>query len=146
MEVLGLMVSNKAANHFRWSGDGLPPPYFRLTSAPIDLPMMEKKVKEKVYTAATQFRADLQAVVTACKDGMDVEHPVRKAALCLMALAEQRLSKYGLGRIRNEVSKSNGDGGGKGRGRGRGKGRGRGRVASRGKGRGGGAATASFIP
>ena len=100
------MVSNKAANHFRWSGDGLPPPYFRLTSAPIDLPMMEKKVKEKVYTAATQFRADLQAVVTACKDGMDVEHPVRKAALCLMALAEQRLSKYGLGRI--------GDGGGKG--------------------------------
>ena len=131
-----MMVSNKAANHFRWSGDGLPPPYFRLTSAPIDLPMMEKKVKEKVYTAATQFRADLQAVVTACKDGMDVEHPVRKAALCLMALAEQRLSKYGLGRI--------GDWGGKGRGRVRGRGRGRG--ASRGKGRGRGAATASFIP
>jgi len=118
VEVFRVVSSNKAASHFRWSGNGLAPPYFRQTSAPIDLSMMEVKVKEAIYSAATQFRADLQAVVTACKDGLDVEHPTRKAALYLMALAEQRLSMYGLGRGRSGVGKSNGGGRGRGRGRG----------------------------
>ena len=97
-------------------------PYFRMTSAPIDLGMMEKKVKEAIYSAATQFRADLQAVVTACKDGLDVDHPVKKSAMYLMALAEERLSMYGLGKGRSGVGKNNGGGrgsrGSKGRGRG----------------------------
>ena len=97
-----------------------------MTSAPIDLSMMEKKVKEAIYSAATQFRADLQAMVTACKDGLDVGHPVKKAAMYLMALAEQSLSMYGLGKGRSTVAKNNGGARGRGgasrgrRGRGRG--------------------------
>ena len=54
-----------------------------MTSAPIDLRMMEEKVKEGIYSAATQFRADLQAMVTACKDGLDADHPVKKSAMYL---------------------------------------------------------------
>ena len=126
VEVFRVVSSHKAASHFRWNGNGLPPPYFRMTSAPIDLSMMEKKVKEAIYSAATQFRADLQAMVTACKDGLDVGHPVKKAAMYLMALAEQSLSMYGLGKGRSTVAKNNGGARGRGgasrgrRGRGRG--------------------------
>ena len=94
--------------------EGLRPPYFLRTTAPIDLGMIERKVEESIYSNATQFRADLQAIVNACKDGLEQEHPVREAALYLMALAEQRLSKYGLGNRR-------GSGALRGRGRGRGK-------------------------
>ena len=138
VEVFRVVSSNKAASHFRWSGNGLAPPYFRQTSAPIDLSMMEVKVKEAIYSAATQFRADLQAMVTACKDALDVEHPTRKAALYLMALAEQRLSMYGLGRGRIGVGKSNGGG--------RGRGRGRGSRGSKSQGRGAASAALALIP
>ena len=137
MEVFRLVSSNKAANHFRWNGSGLPPPYFRMTSAPIDLRMMEEKVKEGIYSAATQFRADLQAMVTACKDGLDADHPVKKSALYLMALAEQRLAKYGLGKGgRSTVGKNNGGA----------RSRGRGLRGSRGRGRGAAQVKLSLIP
>ena len=105
-----------------------------MTSAPIDLNMMEKKVKEAIYSAATQFRADLQAMVTACKDGLDVDHPVKKAAMYLMALAEQRLSMYGLGKGRSTVGKNNGGT------------RGRGSKGSRGRGKGAAQVGLSLIP
>jgi len=114
VEVFGLVSSNTAASHFRLNVEGLRPPYFLRTTAPIDLGMIERKVEESIYSNATQFRADLQAIVNACKDGLEQEHPVREAALYLMALAEQRLSKYGLGNRR-------GSGALRGRGRGRGK-------------------------
>merc|ERR1719341_536182 len=114
VEVFRVVSSHKSASHFRWNGNGLPLPYFRMTSAPIDLSMMEKKVKEAIYSAATQFRADLQAMVTACKDGLDVGHPVKKAAMYLMALAEQHLFMYGLGKGRNTVAKNNGGARGRG--------------------------------
>ena len=114
VEVFGLVSSNPAASHFRLNVEGLRPPYFLRTTAPIDLGMIERKVEESIYSNATQFRADLQAIVNACKDGLEQEHPVREAALYLMALAEQRLSKYGLGNRR-------GSGALRGRGRGRGK-------------------------
>jgi len=134
VEVFRVVSSNKEASHFRWNGNGLPPPYFRMTSAPIDLNMMEKKVKEAIYSAATQFRADLQAMVTACKDGLDVDHPVKKAAMYLMALAEQRLSMYGLGKGRSTVGKNNGGT------------RGRGSKGSRGRGKGAAQVGLSLIP
>jgi len=118
VEVFGLVSSNTAASHFRLNVEGLRPPYFLRTTAPIDLGMIERKVEESIYSNATQFRADLQAIVNACKDGLEQEHPVREAALYLMALAEQRLSKYGLGK---EKSNRRGSGGLRGRGRGRGK-------------------------
>jgi len=114
VEVFGLVSSNTAASHFRLNVEGLRPPYFLRTTAPIDLGMIERKVEESIYSNATQFRADLQAIVNACKDGLEQEHPVREAALYLMALAEQRLSKYGLGNRR-------GSGALRVRGRGRGK-------------------------
>ena len=118
VEVFCLVSSNPAASHFRLNVEGLRPPYFLRTTAPIDLGMIEKKVEESIYSNATQFRADLQAIVNACKDGLEQEHPVREAALYLMALAEQRLSKYGLGKEKNN---RRGSGALRGRGRGRGK-------------------------
>jgi len=118
VEVFGLVSSNTAASHFRLNVEGLRPPYFLRTTAPIDLGMIERKVEESIYSNATQFRADLQAIVNACKDGLEQEHPVREAALYLMALAEQRLSKYGLGKGK---SNKRGSGGLRGRGRGQGK-------------------------
>jgi len=118
VEVFGLVSSNPAASHFRLNVEGLRPPYFLRTTAPIDLGMIERKVEESIYSNATQFRADLQAIVNACKDGLEQEHPVREAALYLMALAEQRLSKYGLGK---EKSNRRASGALRGRGRGRGK-------------------------
>ena len=140
VEVFRVVSSHKAAKHFRWNGDGLPPPYFRITSAPIDLSMMEKKVMEAIYSTATQFRADLQAMVTACKDGLDVNHPVMEAVLDLMTLAEQRLTMYGLGKGRNALGKNH-TGGGRG-----GRGRGRGARGSKGRGRGAALAGFSLIP
>ena len=140
MEVFRVMSLHKAASHFRWNGDGLPPPYFRITSAPIDLSMIEKKVMEAIYSAATQFRADMQAMIAACKEGLDVDHPVRKAALDLMALAEQRLSMYGLGQRKCAVGKNN-NGGTRG-----GRGRGRGARGSKVRGRGAALAGFSLIP
>ena len=108
-----------------------------MTSAPIDLRMMEEKVKEGIYSAATQFRADLQAMVTACKDGLDADHPVKKSAMYLMALAEQRLAKYGLGKGgRSTVGKNNGGA----------RSRGRGLRGSRGRGRGAAQVRLSLIP
>ena len=137
MEVFRVVSSHKTSGNFRWNGNGLPPPYFRMTSAPIDLNMMEEKVKEGIYSAATQFRADLQAMVSACKDGLDADHPVKKAAMYLMALAEQRLSMYGLGKKgRSTVGKNNGGA----------RGRGRGARGIRGRGRGAAQVGSSFIP